>query len=145
MSEARWLRARIDRRDVLVSPHAIARYQERVKPALDPGQCAADLRRLLPLCTFSWERPSWASKRHDQTPVEWVLLGDAIAFVVEGDRVLTCVTRSAVGAEVRVVRADERQQDWDRNARPGRRQKHGKVARQQRAARNAQRDAERGF
>jgi hypothetical protein len=134
-------RAYIARRRVFVTDHAVERYQERVKPALDLEQAQAEVMRLLPGLEFTFERPVWAAAA-DQPHTEWVMVGDGIAFVVHGERVVRCVTRSETGAEVRIVKQKIGQQKRSRKSAPGQREKHGKVARHGKVQRDARRRAQ---
>lgn len=121
----------VDGRRLRIARHAVLRYQERVRPALeDPMAVLEELRGVLRFARFD-EAPSWAAAH--RTEHVWVLLGDEIAFPAEANVLVTCITRSGVGAELRIVRAKERKE------RPGSRKKsHGK---RQRDERRRRRDA----
>lgn len=114
---------------LLVLPHAIERYRERVKQQLTIEQAADELERLLPMATITRERPVWTS---EGTQDSWAVLTDAIAFPIERHCVMSCLTRGEVGAELRITKARKRRERSERNGRPGAKKKHGKVARDSR-------------
>jgi len=91
-------------RPVAVSAHAVERYRERFRPALDAAQADADLRRLLS-SHGAWEgRPEWAS---GQSAGWWLVAGE-VAFPVEraGGRffAVTCLGPGHISAEKRAGR-----------------------------------------
>lgn len=132
------IRVRVGVRYLQLAEHTIERYGERVKPALTREQIATELVGMLAGAELVTEMPAWitGTERAD----EWVLLTDAIVFPVIAGRITTCLTRGEVGAEIRVVRAQERRERRERDGRPGARKKHGKVARDARNARRRVRD-----
>ena len=95
--------------ELRVSAHALRRFWERVRPTLDRDQAEDELLRLLPEHAPWGERPEWAGPEIAGARYEladWLLLGDDICFPVEGDVVVTCLTRSAFtpGARVHFTR-----------------------------------------
>lgn len=126
-----------------VRRHAIVRYQERVRPALDDAELLAELARVLPGATVVYECPLWCSPAASDGnwPDRWVMLGDAIVFPACGLALLTCLTRGEVGAQVRVQRQERRRDSVERASRRGTKKKHGKVARDARRSAQAAREA----
>lgn len=126
-------RVLVDGRALILSRHAVQRYQDRVRPALDLDQVEAELRRILPLeGRFTAMPPEWVDSEDSDG---WVLLGDDIAFVVQADHVFTCLTRAEPSEESRQRQNEGRAKRKERAGRKGTREKHGKVARAARAHR----------
>lgn len=121
---------------MFVTDHAVERYIERVKPHLSDAEAREELKRLLPLAEVDRHGPPWCSDpgRADS----FALLSDGIVFPLLHGRVMSCLTRSEVGAELRIVKAKERREQRERRNRKGTQEKHGKVARE---ARRRARDA----
>jgi hypothetical protein len=128
-------------RNFHVHRHVVERYQERVKPMLDGDALERDLQRVLAShATVTDRAPAWASG--EDRVVEWIMLGDSIAFPVGTDnRVITCVTRSQPGDDNRERMRETARQRRERNARPGTRKKHGVVARSERRRARARKEA----
>lgn len=59
---------------VHLTNHAVARYQERVRPGLDLAAAKRELTRLLAEHGQESERPDWMADRADQ-PDLWVTIG----------------------------------------------------------------------
>jgi hypothetical protein len=81
--------------DVVLSDHAVAQYQQGLKPGLEPGAARAELDRLRLLGQVCAEAPSWLNAA---TPARYyMLLGDAIALPLApqaaGWIATTCVTQ----------------------------------------------------
>lgn len=76
---------------VVLTTHAIRRYQERVKPALTRAQAADELERLLPLATVDDEPPHWLTEDnlHEDAPghhvTAWAHLSDGVVLPLEHD------------------------------------------------------------
>lgn len=122
-----------------ISEHAVARYQERVKPALGRDDALEDLVRMLALAERRPGAPTWVTSEQDAD--EWFVLADDIAFPVRSGQVVTCLTRSQPGEVVREERSRDGRQwrDARKNAR-GARTEHGKVAREARRRRRELRE-----
>lgn len=118
---------------IYVTPHAIARYRERVKPHLSDETIISEVRRLCELAGEPvGERPEWSRGRPEGIFCE---VCDGIAFVFEqGEKGLVCVTvltRSATGEEIRqrrnhrkaAKRADRKARNAARNDRETRRRR----------------------
>jgi hypothetical protein len=82
-----------------ISVHAVQRYRERVKPALDPAQCKAELEALLAMAEES-ERPDWAGGEA-RPGARYRLLADGIVAALVGGRVATVMTRGSMGEAMR--------------------------------------------
>lgn len=99
-----------------LSPHAIGRYQERIKPALSLEQAERELVLVLDHASVTHERPSWYSVEGEpsryQAPVDaFLMLGQDISFPLritsQGHyAAITCVARSVLSPEAR-ARANE--------------------------------------
>lgn len=126
-----------DRHQVILTRHAVERYIERVKPMLDYEQALDELARLLKMADWGAPAPTWAQTRRDATG--WVVIADSIAFPVVTNRLMTCLTRGEVGAELRLLRAGEPRGDRARRQRK-RKKQHGKVARDERRRARAVRE-----
>lgn len=68
--------------EIDLSPHAISRYAERVRPALDLDAAADELAHLATFAELSERPPAWlAARQHDEAPL-YLLLGDVRASVL---------------------------------------------------------------
>lgn len=101
-------RVRVGSRWFVLSAHAIERYCERVKPALEVPQVIAELERLFAATEATSVCPGWAPADGRHTD-EWIVIADAIVFPVIGPLIVTCLTRGASGERVRAARARARQ------------------------------------
>lgn len=124
------IRARVGHRSVLISDHAVERYGERVKPTLSKTQVVAEIPGMVALGELQRRIPTWAARTSERAD-EWIVIGDSIAFPVLGDILVTCITRSEVGAEIRTVRQEERKRT-DPDGFRRKHKQHGKVARDER-------------
>lgn len=116
--------------------HAIRRYQERVKPALDLEQAEAELRRLLPLMDRKRVPPSWIDpERLVRDADVWLILGGEIALPMYSGQITTCLTRTEPSEHARERQGDGRRARRAERHQPGKREKHGKVVRDARRRR----------
>lgn len=123
-----------------VTKHALERYGERVMPALDGPPLFEQLRRVMLLAEWTTVQPDWLV---NPEPTDgWLVLDGSIVFPVRGGWLMTCLTRHAPSDAGRERRREYRADTWDRAPAPGRRKKHGKVARDERRRR---RDAKAGI
>lgn len=88
--------------DLRLTEHAVERYAERVRPSLERPQVEAELRRVLPHASWG-ERPDWHYDGGGLGAIadRWLLLGDGIAFAVQGRIAVTCITRSVRSEKAR--------------------------------------------
>lgn len=122
------MNVRIGSATFYLTDHAVDRYIERVKPMLSVAQAREELRRMLPMATIDRAGPDWCSDPGHAD--SFVLLSDGIVFPLYRGRLISCLTRAEVGAELRMVRREERRKARDGG--PKRKKQHGKVARQER-------------
>lgn len=126
----------IVRRDtkIIVGPHAVSRYQQRVRPTLSMNQCHGELRQVLDGGHIVRERPSWVTTvRTDDEGRHWLRLGDDVAFPLQDQSddseyeqqffTLTCITRGSELDDHGVARRRAR-----RAKRKARRQDHERKA-----------------
>jgi hypothetical protein len=119
-----------------LSDHAVVRYHERVRPGLTLDRAGDELERLLAAHGRWAERPDWVS---DELPANrWVLLGDGIAFPVEGDVAVSCVTRAGYSSAQRRFATDVN--GYDRRARRHKESQHVRRLEGREAKRNRKRD-----
>jgi hypothetical protein len=119
-----------------LSDHAVVRYHERVRPGLTLDQAGDELERLLAAHGRWAERPDWVS---DELPANrWVLLGDGIAFPVEGDVMVSCVTRAGYSSAQRRFATDVN--GYDRRARRHKESQHVRRLEGRAAKRSRKRD-----
>lgn len=101
-----------------MSDHAVARYQERVRPGLSLPEAEAELMRVLPFGEVTLVKPSFVFVAEPDT-VGWLVVGDGIAFPLAqaGSHLVavTCLTRAGASDEVLAVR--RRRKQLRRNAR----------------------------
>lgn len=109
---------------MIATDHAVQRYQERVKPALDAAACKAELEALLAVAP-EVERPAWCSvDANAGHPADRYLeLADGILAAAAGGICVTVMVRSGLGERERANRnrrkARERRRKR-RRQRPGR-------------------------
>jgi hypothetical protein len=85
--------------EVELSPHAIQRWQERVRPGLSLEQAEDDLAHQLATNARWGDCPDWLDDRYQDA--DWLLLGDSIALPTIGGRVLTAFVRSTLNPYAR--------------------------------------------
>lgn len=129
---------RVGGRTLVLSRHALERYQERVKPTLEGEALVADLRRVIVHAEVVERAPGWVRDEHAAS--SFVVLGDAIVFPVVAGSLATCLTRSGIGDESRSGKARARRERAERRSQPGVRKKHGRVERDARRRRRAGRE-----
>jgi hypothetical protein len=120
-----------------LSDHAVERWHERVRPGLSPEAAEDDLVRQLEAHGHFAERPDWVSGR-EYPNTRWLTLGGDIAFPVQGELVVSCLTRATYRPHDRRLRTNE-----NGFARRARRRKEDPVKRKwegREAKRNRKRD-----
>jgi hypothetical protein len=121
---------------VRLTRHAIVRYQERVKPALDLEQAETELRWLLPLMERKRVPPAWIDpERLEREPDVWLVLGGDIALPMYSAQITTCLTRAAPSEHARERQTEGRRARKAQRSQPGKREKHGQVVRDARRRR----------
>lgn len=99
---------------VRISDHAITRYRERCKPALDDENAGRDLGRIAALGRVLTEAPRWLVGRARQTSPLYLEVGDIILPLVpdrggSGDWcAVTCIARGGISEPARRRRTDRR-------------------------------------
>jgi hypothetical protein len=63
---------------VLLTQHAIGRFNQRVRPTLDEDQAGAELRRLVCLGTISATAPRWLAETQHQAAAMYLVVGDVV-------------------------------------------------------------------
>lgn len=79
-----------------ITEHAIERYIERVRPALDKDAARAEVTRMCAsVAVITTVIPEWIApwRRHKGTDA-YLMLGEDIAMPMTGDTALTCLTRA---------------------------------------------------
>jgi hypothetical protein len=76
-----------------LSDHAVERWHERVRPGLSPEAAEDDLVATLETHGHFAERPDWVAGR-EYPNTRWLMLGDDIAFPVQNEIVISCLTRA---------------------------------------------------
>jgi hypothetical protein len=61
---------------VLALPHAITRFNERVRPGLATGHAGDELDRLLDIADYALEPPEWVSLRSCSRAPVYAVIGD---------------------------------------------------------------------
>lgn len=95
-------------REVAVTDHAIARYEERVRPGLPFRAAEAELLTVLRFAEFTDVTPEWARGHGHEGVVGWLLLGDGIAFPLVRNNGLVAVTCLVAGGASEDVLAARR-------------------------------------
>jgi hypothetical protein len=139
---------------VRLSPHAAARYHERVRPALDAEAAARECLRLIPTAMLQTQPPVWLGPTR-QRPAFYICIGD-LAMPADPDfgsrdrlivrtvlpRGMGVPSRRHRGRERRLTRAADWQASRDRRARLASRQLHRsrrRAARRSATLRNSRR------
>ena len=96
---------------VVISDHAVARYQERVRPGLDEAAARAELERLRAVATVVREAPAWLHAA-DQASC-YLLLGDDVVLPLlrrsgGGWVASTCVAKSTMTVQRRAAKTARR-------------------------------------
>jgi hypothetical protein len=98
---------------IVLSDHAVERYQERVKPALDLQAAREDLERMLPLGTFQHDPPPW-DRPFDEAD-GWLLLGEGIVIPLSRNQdrrpgfwAITVLSHREISPEKRRARNDHK-------------------------------------
>ena len=87
-----------------ISRHAVERYTQRVKPALDPEAAEAEMEALLAAAGEPTKTPpSWChpDPAYANVDVTYVVVSDGIAFALRGRYVATVLVRGEMSAERR--------------------------------------------
>lgn len=108
---------RIDGRAVRLRAHAVDRYIERVKPALDRPAAVEDLARLVQACARIDGAPGWMRggdlSRLVSEFAQWLWIGDDVALPLlpsddGGFLAVTCVARGHISESAQAHRAHMR-------------------------------------
>ena len=96
---------------VVISDHAVQRYQERVRPGLDEAAARAELERLRAAATVVRDPPAWLHAA-DQAPC-YLLLGDDVVLPLlrqsgGGWVASTCVPKSTLTVQRRAAKTARR-------------------------------------
>ena len=103
-------------RDVQInlSDHAIRRFRERVRPALDDAGARSELSHLIAFGEIVGEAPAWLAATQRQRASCFLVLGD-LAFPLDPDRrnrealcALTCIPRGTISEPARIARSARR-------------------------------------
>lgn len=92
---------------VEVTEHAIKRYGERVRPALEASQLENEVLHVIEDAgVITWHAPEWTN--NDDAIVGWVMLGPDVALPLEFHRkkrgvlvAVTCLIRGSYGPVLR--------------------------------------------
>lgn len=96
---------------IVISPHALDRYAERVRCGMSVFRARHDLEQISACATLTATRPAWkppAADGSDDTTDAWLMLGEDVCFPVTwGDGELTaktCLTRGTISDGARATR-----------------------------------------
>lgn len=99
---------------VKLTYHAVARYQERVRPGLEVDHARIDLERLLPLGEITSWAPCWLQSRQQQSAAFYLTVGD-VSLPLDPCRedrerlvALTCLVRGSLSDRARASRNQRR-------------------------------------
>jgi hypothetical protein len=98
--------------DCYLTTHAIARFRERVRPALAWEQAEAEFRAVLSLAEEAPHPPAWLAGRERQSADMYLVLGDLVmplarSAVTPGRwLVTTCLARGGISDLARKARND---------------------------------------
>lgn len=95
------IKVQVGEHQVRLGPHAVERYQERVRPTLSLPSVHTEARNTLPSGTIANKRPTWITTYSPNNDDAWLLLGDDVAFPLIHDKehndlfALTCLTKGS--------------------------------------------------
>jgi hypothetical protein len=93
---------------IALTRHTVERFNQRVKPALNPAQAERELRQLIRLHGRVRDgMPDWAEGTFDAAPdiTAWLTIGADIALpLADGYRAVTCLTRAGFSEDHRAAR-----------------------------------------
>jgi hypothetical protein len=109
--------------DLVMSKHAVERFQSRVRPTLDPDTASAELSRLAGLGELVAEPPLWFIERQRQEAPQYLVVGDLvmplrpIGALADTDRwcAVTCIARGGISEKARHRRNGRRRSDARRS------------------------------
>lgn len=81
---------------IQVAQHAVDRFVERVRPALDIGEARHELERLIDQCGQLGERPDWQDDRADFDGDRWLWIGPDICLPVQNQLAITVLVRGLI-------------------------------------------------
>jgi hypothetical protein len=91
---------------VLALPHAVVRFNERVRPGLATGDARDELERLLDIADYAFEPPEWVSLRSCSRAPVYAVIGDVAIPLQIGHNganlvAVTCLTRGGLSQPAR--------------------------------------------
>jgi hypothetical protein len=92
----------------LATRHAIERYVERVKPAVDDRHARMEIEALARTVEAVDQPPSWAISTRPDDGGRWLHVTEDISFICQGDRVVSVLTRDSMSDERREKRRIEK-------------------------------------
>jgi hypothetical protein len=109
---------------VVALPHAITRFNERVRPGLGPDQALAELNRLLlDIADYVFEAPTWLTPECRSRAPVYAVIGDVVLPLHIGHNrsklvATTCLTRGGLSQPARDRRNALRRRRADRRPAP---------------------------
>jgi hypothetical protein len=101
--------------NIRLTPHAVQRFQERCRPALELGAAAIELGRLLGSGRIETRAPEWHASRAAQTSELYLVIGDDLVLPLERDRYAagrwvakTCLDRGGISDAARAHRNERK-------------------------------------
>lgn len=96
-----------DQVEVLITPHAVQRFHERVRPSLPADRAADEIRRLIDLAVVANHEPEWLRGRARQRAPFYLSIGDVtMPLHVSSDQTgLVAVTTLARGCLSELARS----------------------------------------
>ena len=98
---------------VELTAHSVARFHERVRPALSPAAAEDELARLLSFARIVPEPPTWLAATARQSADAYAVVGDIVLpLVATGNDVLvakSCIPRGGISEIARQRRNARRQ------------------------------------
>ena len=112
----------------MLSPHAVERFHERFRPALDEIRARQDLQRLIEHGEIADEPPDWMASRMQQEADAYLIVGNDLVLPLAaagplGERLIakTCIPRGGISPTARHRRNERGKRR--RAARKGRRRR----------------------
>ena len=111
--------------EVLLSTHAIERFNERVRPGLDYASAAVELARLVLAAELSTEPPTWLAATQAQRSAMYAVIGDLVLPLDPSRQdqaalcALTCLARGSISSHTRERRTRARKGARGRRGRRG--------------------------
>jgi hypothetical protein len=113
---------------IKLTRHAIDRFNERVRPTLEPDQAENELHRLLALGQRVEHLDWYFCDDPSEMPDYFLELSDGIALAIKNGYAMTCLTRGGFADAAREFRHQKRRKKARHKRERARSDKHGRMS-----------------